>query len=127
MIDLDYSDGLSLVSIFLQRGQLSGALPGWREIALRGRVVYCTDPDLRSLAWSAHGFVYTVIAEAPPTTVDQVVDTLPHDSGPGFWGRIAHGLRRLASHGQPIPLSRPIAPDLGEECEKAGEFPAVGA
>ena len=102
VIDLDYSDGLSLVSIFLQRGQLSGPLPGWREIALRGRVVYCTDPDLRSLAWSAHGFVYTVISEAPPTTVDQVVDTLPHDSGPGFWGRIAHGLRRLASLANPF-------------------------
>jgi sigma-E factor negative regulatory protein RseB len=102
VIDLDYSDGLSVVSVFLQRGQLSGALPGWREIAMRGRSVYSTDPNLRSLAWSARGFVYTVIAEAPPATVDQVVDALPHDAGPGFWGRIARGLRRLGSLANPF-------------------------
>jgi hypothetical protein len=101
VIDLDYSDGLSVVSIFLQRGQLP-AIPGWREITLRGRAVYSADPGLRSLAWSAHGFVYTVIAEAPPATVDQVVTALPHDAGPGFWGRIARGLRRLASLANPF-------------------------
>ncbi len=102
VIGLDYCDGLSVVSIFLQRGQLPAAMPGWREIALRGHAVYSTHPDLRSLAWSAHGFVYTLIAEAPPATVDQVVDALPHDAGPGFWGRIARGLRRLASLANPF-------------------------
>jgi sigma-E factor negative regulatory protein RseB len=102
VIDLDYSDGLSLVSIFLQRGELSQAMPGWQEITLRGSAVYSTAPDSRSLAWSAHGFVYTVIAEAPPATVDQVVDALPHDAGPGFWGRMAKGMRRLASWANPF-------------------------
>lgn len=102
VIDLDYSDGLSLVSIFLQRGELSGAMPGWQEITLRGSAVYSTDPGSRSLVWSARGFVYTVIAEAPPATVDQVVDALPHDAGPGFWGRIAKGMGRLASWANPF-------------------------
>ncbi len=102
VIDLGYSDGLSVVSVFLQRGQLDGALPGWREVALRGRPVYSADPDLHSLAWSARGFVYTVIAEAPPATVDQVVGALPHDAGPGFWGRIARGLRRLVGMANPF-------------------------
>jgi sigma-E factor negative regulatory protein RseB len=102
VIDLDYSDGLSLVSIFLQRGQLPGALPGWQQTKLSGRTVYAADPDWRSLAWSARGFVYTVIAEAPATTIDQVVDALPHDAGPGFWGRIARGMRRLASWANPF-------------------------
>jgi sigma-E factor negative regulatory protein RseB len=103
VVDLDYSDGLSLVSVFLQRGELPRALPGWQEITLRGSAVYSTDPDSRSLAWSAHGFVYTVIAEAPAATVDQVVDSLPHDARPGFWGRIAKGMRRLASWVNPFP------------------------
>jgi len=102
VIDLDYSDGLSLVSVFLQRGELPRALPGWQEITLRGSAVYSTDPDSRSLAWSARGFVYTVIAEAPAATVDQVVDSLPHDARPGFWGRIAKGMRRLASWANPF-------------------------
>ena len=103
VVDLDYSDGLSLVSVFLQRGQLPQALPGWQQITLRGSAVYSTDPDSRSLTWSAHGFVYTVIAEAPAATVDQVVDSLPHDARPGFWGRIAKGMRRLASWVNPFP------------------------
>lgn len=102
VIDLDYSDGLSLVSIFLQRGELPRALPGWQEITLRGSAIYSTDPGSRSLAWSAHGFVYTVIAEAPAATVDQAVDSLPHDARPGFWGRIAKGMRRLASWANPF-------------------------
>jgi sigma-E factor negative regulatory protein RseB len=102
VIDLDYSDGLSLVSIFLQRGQLPGALPGWQEIRLHGGAVYSTDPDWRSLAWSARGFVYTVIAEAPAATIDQVVDALPHNAGPGFWGRISRGMRRMASWANPF-------------------------
>jgi sigma-E factor negative regulatory protein RseB len=102
VIDLDYSDGLSLVSIFLQRGELPRALPGWQEITLRGSAVYSTDSGSRSLAWSAHGFVYTVIAEAPAATVDQAVDSLPHDARPGFWGRIAKGMRRLASWANPF-------------------------
>jgi sigma-E factor negative regulatory protein RseB len=102
VIDLDYSDGLSVVSIFLQRGQLQGALPGWRETMLQGRPVYSINPSLRSVAWSAHGFVYTVIAEAPPATVEQIVDALPHDAGPGFWGRIGRGLGRLASWVNPF-------------------------
>ena len=102
VIDLDYSDGLSEVSVFLQRGQLPGALPGWQKFVVHGRTVYSADPDRRSLTWSAHGFVYTVIAEAPPATVDQVVDALPHDSGSGFWGRLARGLRRLGSWANPF-------------------------
>ena len=102
VIDLEYSDGLSVVSVFLQRGQLPGAPPGWQKFVVHGRSVYSADPDRRSLTWSAHGFVYTVIAEAPPATVDQVVDALPHDSGSGFWGRLARGLRRLGSWVNPF-------------------------
>src|SRR5690348_4159027 len=73
VIDLAYSDGLSVISLFLQRGHLPAELSGWSEVALRGQRVYSADPDQRSVAWSAHGFVYTLIADAPDQTVDQVV------------------------------------------------------
>ena len=73
VVDLDYSDGLSVVSVFVQRGELPVVLPGWREISVSGHEVYSRDPDQRSLSWSAHGFVYTVIAAAPPTVVSSVV------------------------------------------------------
>jgi hypothetical protein len=46
--------------------------------------------------------VYTVIAAAPPTVVSSVVAAMPHDPPRGFWGRIAHGLKRLGSWANPF-------------------------
>jgi sigma-E factor negative regulatory protein RseB len=97
VVDLDYSDGLSVVSIFVQRGHLPATLGGWSQIALAGHRVYANDPDDLSFAWSARGYVYTLIAAAPPDTVGQVVAALPHDGEPGLLGRLARGLRRLLS------------------------------
>jgi sigma-E factor negative regulatory protein RseB len=102
VIDLDYSDGLAVISVFVQRGELPPTMPGWREITVSGHEVYSSDPDQRSLSWSAHGFVYTVIAEAPSSTVSDVISAMPHDTQRGFWGRIAHGLKRLGSWANPF-------------------------
>jgi sigma-E factor negative regulatory protein RseB len=102
VIDLDYSDGLSVVSVFVQRGILPAALPGWQEVSMNGRKLYASGPGQQSLAWSARGFVYTVIAEAPATTVSEVVSAMPHDDRPGFWHRISRGMRRLASWANPF-------------------------
>jgi sigma-E factor negative regulatory protein RseB len=97
VVDLDYSDGLSVVSVFVQRGYLPARLSGWSQVALEGRKVYANDPDDLCFAWSAGGFVYTLIAAAPQQTVGQVVVALPHDDGPGWLSRMKHGLRRLLS------------------------------
>jgi sigma-E factor negative regulatory protein RseB len=97
VIDLDYSDGLSVVSVFLQRGHLPTQLTGWAQVGLQGHRVYADDFDGHSVAWSARGFVYTVIAEAPQQTVGQVVSALPHDSPPGIVDRIRQGVHRLTS------------------------------
>jgi sigma-E factor negative regulatory protein RseB len=96
-LDLAYSDGLSVVSLFVQRGHLPAQLSGWSPVAVQGKRVLTADPDQRSVAWSAGGFVYTVIADAPQQTVTQVVAALPHDQRPGFFGRLANGLHRLGS------------------------------
>jgi sigma-E factor negative regulatory protein RseB len=64
---------------------------------LHGRAVYTDDSDGHSVAWSARGFVYTVVAEAPPQTVARVVAALPHDSPPGVLARLGRGLHRLVS------------------------------
>jgi sigma-E factor negative regulatory protein RseB len=97
VVDLDYSDGLSVVSVFVQRGYLPARLSGWSQVALEGRKVYANDPDDLCFAWSAGGFVYTLIAAAPQQTVGQVVVALPHDDDPGWLSRMKHGLRRLLS------------------------------
>jgi sigma-E factor negative regulatory protein RseB len=100
--ELSYSDGLSIISVFLQRGELPRSMPGWRQIEPGGSDVYAVDSDDRSLAWSAGGFVYTVISDAPAATVSRAVVGLPHDSSPGFWERIGRGFRRMASWFNPF-------------------------
>jgi sigma-E factor negative regulatory protein RseB len=105
VVGMSYSDGLAVVSLFVQRGQLAGPMPGWRPVSLDGRTVYAIDPASqgeRSVAWSAAGFVYTLIADAPVATVGQVVAVLPGNTPPGFWQRIGHGLHRLASWANPL-------------------------
>lgn len=102
VINLSYSDGLAVVSLFVQRGELARPMPGWRQITVDRRTVYSVDPAERTFAWSAHGFVYTVIADAPIATVSQVVTTLPGSSQLGFWARMIRGFRRLASWLNPL-------------------------
>ena len=102
VLDASYSDGLSVVSVFLQRGELPKTLPGWHLAAVRGQQVFAGDPDERSLAWSAHGFVYTVLADAPPQLVQRIVADLPHESNAGFWQRVGRGLKRMGSWFNPF-------------------------
>ena len=97
VVDLDYSDGLSLVSVFLQRGHLKSRPPGWSRMALGGSLVYADGSDWQTFVWSARGFVYTLVAAAPPRTAAQVVAALPHNSSPGLLARLRQGLHRLAS------------------------------
>jgi len=96
VIDLDYSDGLSLVSVFLQRGHLQRPLAGWSRMVMGGSPVYAADSAIQTFVWSAQGFVYTVVAAAPPQTVAKVVAALPHGS-PGLLARMGQGLHRLLS------------------------------
>ncbi len=102
VIDLSYSDGLAVVSVFVQRGELGAPMPGWRQIGMGGQTVYVVNPDQRSFTWSSGGFVYTVVADAPVATVSQVVAAMPSPAARGFWGRMAIGFRRLASWLNPL-------------------------
>ena len=97
VFQLGYSDGLSGVSLFVQRGGLPRKLAGWREVEVGGHPVYARDPIPRGLAWSGHGYVLTLIADAPATTIGAVVRALPHDGQRGFWSRLRHGFGRVVS------------------------------
>ena len=101
-LDLGYSDGLSVVSLFEQRGNLAVKLAGWQKITVAGHVIYAAEPDQRSLTWASRGMVYTVMADAPAQTVDTVIGVLPHDKPPGFWKRMSRGFARLASWVNPF-------------------------
>jgi sigma-E factor negative regulatory protein RseB len=94
VVCLGYSDGLSVVSLFAQRGTLATKMAGWAPVNLSGHLVYVAG---HSITWAGRGFVYTIIADAPPQTVKQVVASLPPATSPGFLGRIGRGLDRLAA------------------------------
>lgn len=94
VVCLGYSDGLSVVSLFVQRGTLAPKMAGWVPVDLSGHLVYVVG---HSITWAGRGFVYTMIADAPPQTVKEVVASLPPASSPGFLGRIGRGLDRLAA------------------------------
>jgi sigma-E factor negative regulatory protein RseB len=102
VLDLGYSDGLSVVSVFEQHGNLASKLVGWQKTTVAGHVIYAAEPDQRSLTWSSRGIVYTVIADAPSQTIAAVVGSLPHDAPPGFWKRMSRGFARLASWVNPF-------------------------
>lgn len=94
VVDLGYSDGLSDISLFVQRGTLASKMVGWQPFSLGGHLVFVAE---HCIMWAGQGFVYTVIADAPPRTVEAVVATLPQNTAPGFISRIGRGLSRMAS------------------------------
>jgi sigma-E factor negative regulatory protein RseB len=105
VVDASYSDGLSVISVFMQHGELSGTLPGWQAEQIGGLPVYSTVPGQladEGLAWSAHGVVFTIIANAPPEAITEVVAQLPHERQAGFWTRVGRGLKRIGSWFDPF-------------------------
>ncbi|HLX49494.1 MAG TPA: sigma-E factor regulatory protein RseB domain-containing protein [Streptosporangiaceae bacterium] len=95
VVDLGYSDGLSDVSLFVQRGQFPAALTGWTRTSLDGHPLFVRNSGEPDVAWSAGGFAFTVVADAPAPVVAGLVNALPHQGRPGFWSRMADGIRRL--------------------------------
>ena len=97
--DLGYSDGLSVVSLFVQRGTLAQRPAGWQQVSMPGHQVYVAG---HSIIWAGGGFVYTMLADAPPRVVTQVVTSLPQNTAPGFFNRIMRGFHRLAAVADPF-------------------------
>lgn len=102
VVHLSYSDGLSVVSVFVQRGTLdASSVAHWRKATRGGRTVYLRDTVQQRAMWASQGYVFTVLADAPPPVVDRAVAALPH-GGTGFWGRLARGMNRLTSWANPF-------------------------
>ncbi|MEV5747496.1 sigma-E factor regulatory protein RseB domain-containing protein [Actinoallomurus sp. NPDC052308] len=102
VVHLSYSDGLSVVSVFVQRGVLDpSSVQHWHKTTRGGRTVYLRDTVQQRAVWASRGYVYTIVADAPPPVVDQAVAALPHGDT-GFWGRIGRGLDRLTSWANPF-------------------------
>jgi sigma-E factor negative regulatory protein RseB len=99
VVDLEYSDGLYTASLFVERGTLGTSVAGSRRVRLAGQQTYV---EGHSVTWAGPGLVYTMIADAPETTVEQAVGTLPVSEPPGLLGRLGRGLGRLARLASPL-------------------------
>ena len=104
LLHLSYSDGLSTVSVFEQRGRLaSGALPaGWTRVALPdGRVVVRAAGEPLRVAWQAHALVVAVIADVPPGAATPLMEALPYGPAPATHSmvvsRVSRGLHRIGT------------------------------
>jgi sigma-E factor negative regulatory protein RseB len=99
IVHLSYSDGLSTVSVFEQRGHLDrGKLGDYREEQIGAGRVYARAGVPLRLTWSARGTVFSVLADAPDETVQAVVEALPHEEeSDGFFGRARRGFGRFVS------------------------------
>jgi len=93
VVDLEYSDGLYVVSLFVERGTLAADMTGWRQVDVASQQAFVSG---HSVTWSGLGFVYTMIADAPPQTVTQVVGELPRSASPGVLSRLGRGFSRIA-------------------------------
>jgi sigma-E factor negative regulatory protein RseB len=105
ILHLSYTDGLATVSLFEQRGRLdSDNLDGYQRQEDGGRAVYVRDGIPQRVVWSANGTVFTLVADAPAATVDDVVAALPHEraEGEGAWHRLGRGFERVASWFNPF-------------------------
>lgn len=102
-----YSDGLSQVSVFTQRGKLdtehspafrngyAGTETGGSDVTTQHDTIFGGDVGQYQSMWQADGFVYTVLADAPAGLASSAVTALPGPEDPGFWGRVQRGMSRL--------------------------------
>lgn len=96
---LTYSDGICVISVFVQRGSLAeSAVTELREVERDGAAVHVADEGgQHRRMWEADGFVHTVLADAPAGIVSDVLEALPPPDGAGFWARIGRGLERMGT------------------------------
>ena len=91
--------------MFAQRGRLDTAgLSDQRRVVADGHEVWVSGDVPRRVVWASGSTVYTVVADAPERTVDQVVAALPHHPAAdgGTLGRLGRGLDRVASWFNPF-------------------------
>jgi hypothetical protein len=99
-LQLVYSDGLYTVSLFQQAGAPDpGSLPaGGQEVDDAGGVAWSwSDAVPLRRVWEAEGTTWTLVTDAPPGDVQQIVAALPRHRDRGPSARLRAGLGRLWS------------------------------
>lgn len=96
-----YSDGLSTVSVFEQRGELdTSALSGYRHVASDGSSMWIQEGLPTVVMWQSDDTVYTLLSDALPSTTAELVAALPHepDSETSNGNRLGRGFTTIGSY-----------------------------
>lgn len=103
-LHLSYSDGLTRVSVFQQRGRLdTDGLTGFSATSVDGGSVYVREGLPSYAVWQSEGYVYTVVTDAPVDTALETVRALPHDHpSTDLRSRIGRGIARIAGWLAPL-------------------------
>ncbi|MDX6310358.1 MAG: hypothetical protein QOI06_3404 [Nocardioidaceae bacterium] len=98
----EYTDGLSSVSVFEQRGSLDRwSLAGFRVQKVRGNELYIRAGLPTTVVWQSGETVFTVVTDVPQQMLGGLVAELPNGAvqpaAEGLATRIGQGLSRMAS------------------------------
>lgn len=100
VLQLSYSDGLTTLSLFGQRGELPASTTGVVR-TVQGGKVWLTPGVPGRVVWSEHGRTWTLVSDAPPDVVDEIVAALPHGGGQlaqdGLGPRVWRGMARVGA------------------------------
>jgi hypothetical protein len=105
VVQFGYSDGVSTVSLFEQRGRLDPAsVAGWTKSLVDGYPAYEHDMLSTRMVWAGDGMVYTLVADAAPDVVQAVVKEMPHGDSDdaGMMTRVHRGIDRVGSWFDPF-------------------------
>jgi hypothetical protein len=100
----NYTDGLSTVAMFEQRGSLDpAAVADLPEISLGGETVHVRYGLPTVAVWESGDSVYTVVTDATHDVASDVIADLPHQApySDGVGDRLSHGFSRLGSYLNP--------------------------
>jgi sigma-E factor negative regulatory protein RseB len=103
VLQLTYTDGIAVVSLFEQRGDLDPEpVAAWDRRRRGGGTVYVDAGTPQRMVWAASGSVYTLVSD-DPDVVDDALAALPEPPPPpGVLHRVERGLRRLGSWVNPF-------------------------
>jgi hypothetical protein len=100
VLHVSYSDGLSTLSLFAQRGRLGAAkMSGFSRQKLGRAAIWVRPSSPERVVWAGGGRVFTLLSDAPQEAVRAAVTALPHDKAPrtGLFARVGRGLARVGS------------------------------
>ena len=95
-----YSDGLSTMSLFVQRGEMAPTASGVIRRVGDG-TVWEAPGEPERVVWTGGGFTWTLVSDADPVLVDAVLLSLPHSgrqvAADGMAPRVWRGMSRVGA------------------------------